>query len=60
MFRTILRLSEDQVPVDRPNLLESRRIEQILSVPVRECVYIMTDDPNNTFLVSEGYLGVSL
>lgn len=59
-FRTILRLCEDQLPPKKIHELEYRRIVKLEKVQPRECVYIKTDDPNNTILVSEGYLGVSL
>jgi len=59
-FKTILRLCEDQDIPKNVNELEYRRIMQIEKIAPRECVYIKTDDPNNTILISEGYLGVSL
>jgi hypothetical protein len=59
-FRTIIRLCEDQLPPKKMHELEYRRIMKLEKIPPRECVYIKTDDPNNTILVSEGYLGVSL
>lgn len=59
-FKTIIRLCEDQLPPKRMHELEYRRIMKLEKIPPRECVYIKTDDPNNTILVSEGYLGVSL
>lgn len=59
-FQTIIRLCEDQLPPKRMHELEYRRIMKLEKIQPRECVYIKTDDPNNTILVSEGYLGVSL
>lgn len=59
-FETIIRLCEDQLPPKKMHELEYRRIMKLEKIPPRECVYIKTDDPNNTILVSEGYLGVSL
>ena len=60
VFRTNLTLVEDQMPVRRPQYEEMRRILEVTSVDVRPCVHIKTADPNNTFLVSEGYLTVCL
>ena len=59
-FQTILRLCEEQDIPKKIHELEYRRIMKIEKIAPRECVYIKTDDPNNTILVSEGYLGVSL
>jgi hypothetical protein len=59
-FKTIIRLCEDQLVPKRIHELEYRQIMKLEKVQPRECVYIKTDDPNNTILVSEGYLGVSL
>lgn len=59
-FRTIIRLCENQLLPEKLYELEYRRIMKLEKIPPRECVYIKTDDPNNTILVSEGYLGVSL
>lgn len=59
-FRTILRLVEDQEAPNGIHELECRIVEEIQKIDARECIYIKTEDPNNTFLVSEGYLGVSL
>lgn len=60
VFKTNLRLLEDQIPVKRHHELEFRVITTIDRIPPRECIYIKTEDPNNTILVSEGYLGVAL
>jgi hypothetical protein len=60
VFRTNLMLVEDQMPVRRPQYEEMRRILEVTNVDVRPCVHIKTADPNNTFLVSEGYLTVCL
>lgn len=60
VFRTNLMLVEDQVPVRRPQYEEMRRITEVTKVDVRPCMHIKTADPNNTFLVSEGYLTVCL
>lgn len=60
VFRTNLMLVEDQTPVRRPQYEEMRRITQVTKVDVRPCMHIKTADPNNTFLVSEGYLTVCL
>lgn len=59
-FRTILRLVEEQEAPSGLHELECRIVEEIQKIDARECIYIKTEDPNNTFLVSEGYLGVSL
>lgn len=59
-FKTILRLCEHQLPAENLHELEHRKIMEIKRVDPRECIYIKTDDPNNTFLVSEGFLGVSM
>jgi hypothetical protein len=48
------------MPVRRPQYEEMRRITHVTSVDIRPCVHIKTADPNNTFLVSEGYLTVCL
>jgi hypothetical protein len=60
VFRTNLKLVEDQMPVRRPQYEEMRRVTHVTSVDIRPCVHIKTADPNNTFLVSEGYLTVCL
>jgi hypothetical protein len=60
VFRTNLMLVEDQVPVRRPQYEEMRRITEVTNVDIRPCMHIKTADPNNTFLVSEGYLTVCL
>jgi hypothetical protein len=60
IFRTNLKLVEDQVVIKRPHYEEMRRITHVTKVDTRPCVYIKTADPNNTFLVSEGYLTVCL
>jgi len=59
-FKTILRLVEHQeVPLGLRQM-EFRKVLEVEEVAPRECIYIKTEDPNNTILVSEGYLGVSL
>ena len=60
VFRTNLKLVEDQTPVRRPQYEEMRRITHVTKVDIRPCMHIKTVDPNNTFLVSEGYLTVCL
>lgn len=60
VFRTNLKLVEDQMPVRRPLYEEMRRITHVTDVDIRPCVHIKLEDPNNTFLVSEGYLTVCL
>jgi hypothetical protein len=60
VFRTNLKLVEDQTPVRRPQYEEMRRITHVTKVDIRPCMHIKTADPNNTFLVSEGYLTVCL
>lgn len=60
VFRTNLKLIDDQIPVRRPQYEEMRRILEVTEVDIRPCVHIKTEDPNNTFLVSEGYLTVCL
>lgn len=60
IFRTNLKLVDDQMEVRRPRYEEMRRITHVTSVDIRPCVHIKTADPNNTFLISEGYLTVCL
>ena len=60
VFRTNLKLVEDQIPVRRPHYEEMRRITHVTKVDIRPCMHIKTADPNNTFLISEGYLTVCL
>lgn len=60
VFRTNLMLVEDQMPVRRPQYEEMRRITHVTNVDIRPCMHIKLEDPNNTFLVSEGYLTVCL
>ena len=60
VFRTNLKLVEDQMEVRRPQYEEMRRITHVTEVDIRPCVHIKTEDSNNTFLVSEGYLTVCL
>ena len=60
MFKTHLRLVEGQEPPIMIHEIEYRRIVKIETVAPRPCVFIKTEDPNNTFLVSEGFLMVSL
>lgn len=60
VFRTNLKLIDDQLPVRRPHYEEMRRITHVTEVDIRPCVHIKTADSNNTFLVSEGYLTVCL
>ena len=60
VFRTNLILVEDQTPVRRPQYEEMRRVLEVTQVDIRPCMHIKTADPNNTFLVSEGYLTVCL
>jgi hypothetical protein len=60
VFRTNLKLIDDQLPVRRPQYEEMRRITHVTEVDIRPCMYIKTEDGNNTFLVSEGYLTVCL
>lgn len=60
VFRTNLMLVEDQTPVRRPQYEEMRRVLEVTQVDIRPCMHIKTADPNNTFLVSEGYLTVCL
>ena len=59
-FRSYLRLSETQVAPKNPHEMDYRRIYRVEQVAPRECTYIKTEDPNNTILVSEGFLTVSL
>ena len=60
VFRTNLKLIDDQLEVRRPHYEEMRRITHVTQVDIRPCVHIKTADPNNTFLISEGYLTVCL
>ena len=60
VFRTNLMLVEDQMEVRRPQYEEMRRITHVTEVDIRPCVHIKVEDPNNTILVSEGYLTVCL
>jgi len=59
-FRTFLNLVPGQLPPKNPLELEFRRIVKVTEAPPRECTYIKTEDPDNTILVSEGFLMVSL
>lgn len=59
-FRTFLNLVPGQLPPKNPLELEFRRIMKVTAAPPRECTYIKTEDPDNTILVSEGFLTVSL
>ena len=59
-FRTLIRLVENQQPPLRPYYLETRLITKIEPVEPRDCIFIKTEAENNTFVVSEGFLGVSL
>ena len=59
-FRTFLNLVPGQLPPKNPLELEFRRIVKVAEAPPRECTYIKTEDPDNTILVSEGFLTVSL
>lgn len=60
IFRTLLRIHPLQTVPDRPYTTETRRILKIEPVPPRECIYVKVEDDSNTFLVSEGFFGVSL
>lgn len=60
VFRTNLKLIDDQMEVRRPRYEEMRRITHVTEVDIRPCMYIKTEDGNNTFLVSEGYLTICL
>jgi len=59
-FRTFLNLVPGQLPPKNPLELEFRRIVKVAEAPPRECTYIKTEDPDNTIVVSEGFLIVSL
>jgi hypothetical protein len=59
-FATTLHLIENQIKVTRPQYWEVRHATHVTEVDIRPCVHIKTEDPNNTVLVSEGYLTVCL
>ena len=59
-FKTIIRLVEEQEEPKNLRPLEFRKVEKVEEVAPREGVYVKTEDPNNTILIGEGYLGVSL
>jgi len=60
MFRTILKLIPDQPPQKSVFRHEFRRIERVEATTPRKCVHVQTDAPDNTIVISEGYLSVSL
>lgn len=60
MFRSFLNLTPDQIPPKNTLEMEYRQITKVALVEPRECTYIKTEDPNNTIVVSEGFLTVSL
>lgn len=60
MFRSFLNLVPGQLPPKNPLEMEYRQITKVAPVVPRECTYIKTEDPNNTIVVSEGFLTVSL
>jgi hypothetical protein len=59
-FHTFLRISEQQDGFLRTTFNEMRKIMEIERVEPRECAYIKTTSPDNTLIVSEGYLCVTL
>lgn len=59
-FRTVLRLLPEQ-PLSRSTIRnEFRKILKIEGTTPRKCVHIQTTAPENTLVVSEGYMCVSL
>lgn len=60
MFRSFLYLTHNQIPPKNTLEMEYRQITKVALVEPRECTYIKTEDSNNTILVSEGFLTVSL
>lgn len=57
-FRSFLRLIEDQLPPNNPLDMEYRRVRRVEEAPVRECVFLKTEDPANAILVSEGFINL--
>jgi hypothetical protein len=60
MFRSFLNLVPGQTPPKNSLEMEYRQITKVAPAEPRECTYIKTEDPDNTFVVSEGFLIVSL
>jgi hypothetical protein len=60
MFRSFLNLVPGQTPPKNSLEMEFRQITKVDITEPRECTYIKTEDPDNTILVSEGFLTVSL
>lgn len=60
MFRSFLNLVPGQLPPKNSLEMEFRQITKVALTEPRECTYIKTEDPNNTIVVSEGFLTVSL
>jgi hypothetical protein len=59
-FRTVLRLVPEQ-PVEKSTIrFEFRKITKIESTTPRTCVFVQTTAPDNTMVVSEGFMCVSL
>lgn len=59
-FRTLLRLVEDQPVVKSATRYEFRKIKKIEKTTPRLSVFVKTDAPDNTIVVGEGYMCVSL
>lgn len=59
-FRTLLRLVEDQPVVKTATRYEFRKIRKIEKTTPRMSVFVQTDAPDNTIVVGEGYMCVSL
>lgn len=60
MFRSFLNLVPGQLPPKNSLEMEYRQITKVALADPRECTYIKTEDPDNTIVVSEGFLTVSL
>ena len=60
MFRSFLNLVPGQLPPKNSLEMEYRQITKVAITEPRECTYIKTEDPDNTIVVSEGFLTVSL
>lgn len=59
-FKTFLKLRDDQTSNGREFYFEFRMVKRVEEVAPRKCFYIKTENPDNTVVVSEGYLPICL
>jgi hypothetical protein len=59
-FKTFLKLVDGQTSTGKEFYYEFRTIKRMEEVKPRPCIYIKTENPNNTVVVSEGYLPICL